>query len=113
MNVTPSSSARWMVRSDSASSGAAPYAPVMLIAPRPMRETSSVPRVVCFMHLSCQWVRGAGQRPGHNRGMPARPRPSTGDFPVQYVTRILFSDLDAQMHVNNIAYARWFQEGRS
>ena len=45
--------------------------------------------------------------------MPARPRPSTGDFPVQYVTRILFSDLDAQMHVNNIAYARWFQEGRS
>jgi acyl-CoA thioester hydrolase len=45
--------------------------------------------------------------------MPARPRPRTGDFPVQYVTRILFSDLDAQMHVNNIAYARWFQEGRS
>ncbi len=45
--------------------------------------------------------------------MPARPRPIAADFPVQYVTRILFSDLDAQMHVNNIAYARWFQEGRS
>jgi acyl-CoA thioester hydrolase len=65
------------------------------------------------MHLSSQCVRGAGRGPGDNRGMPARPRPSTGDFPVQYVTRILFSDLDAQMHVNNIAYARWFQEGRS
>jgi acyl-CoA thioester hydrolase len=45
--------------------------------------------------------------------MPALPRPATGDFPVQYATRILFSDLDAQMHVNNIAYARWFQEGRA
>ncbi len=45
--------------------------------------------------------------------MPARLRPSADDFPVQYSTRILFSDLDAQMHVNNIAYARWFQEGRS
>jgi acyl-CoA thioester hydrolase len=45
--------------------------------------------------------------------MPSRPRPTAGDFPVQYSTRILFSDLDAQMHVNNIAYARWFQEGRA
>ena len=45
--------------------------------------------------------------------MPALPRPSLDDFPVQYSTRILFSDLDAQMHVNNIAYGRWFQEGRS
>ena len=45
--------------------------------------------------------------------MPARPRPAIQDFPVQYATRILFSDLDAQMHVNNIAYARWFQEGRA
>jgi acyl-CoA thioester hydrolase len=45
--------------------------------------------------------------------MPALPRPVIADFPVSYDTRILFSDLDAQMHVNNQAYARWFQEGRS
>ena len=45
--------------------------------------------------------------------MPRPPRPSLDDFPVRYVTRILFSDLDAQMHVNNIAYVRWFQEGRA
>jgi acyl-CoA thioester hydrolase len=45
--------------------------------------------------------------------MPRGPEPKIHDFPVHYVTRILFSDLDAQQHVNNIAYARWFQEGRA
>jgi len=45
--------------------------------------------------------------------MPRGPVPTVQDFPVHYVTRILFSDLDAQMHVNNIAYIRWFQEGRA
>ncbi len=45
--------------------------------------------------------------------MPRGPVPTVHDFPVHYVTRILFSDLDAQMHVNNIAYVRWFQEGRA
>jgi acyl-CoA thioester hydrolase len=51
--------------------------------------------------------------PGNNPLMPRGPVPTVHDFPVQYVTRILFSDLDAQLHVNNIAYARWFQEGRA
>ncbi len=45
--------------------------------------------------------------------MPRGPAPTVHDFPVHFVTRILFSDLDANLHVNNLAYARWFQEGRA
>lgn len=58
MWVTPSSSARWMVRIDSASSNApsAVYVPDMLIAPRPSRPTSRVPRCAFFMMVPCLLV---------------------------------------------------------
>src|SRR3954447_20187686 len=50
MKVTPSSSARWMVRMDSASSLPAPVYPNDIpIAPRPIRETSRSPNLMCFI----------------------------------------------------------------
>jgi acyl-CoA thioester hydrolase len=47
-------------------------------------------------------------------------RPSTdkrrlelGNYPLRFQTRALYSDVDANRHVNNVAYARWFEEGRA
>ncbi len=45
--------------------------------------------------------------------MPRLVPPPLAGYPVSYETRILFSDLDAQRHVNNVAFARWFEEGRA
>src|SRR6185436_10651256 len=67
MWVTPRSSARWMVRIDSASSRPPPvvYVPAMVMAPRPIRETSRPPSDACFIRYSL-WgsscVIGRGRR---------------------------------------------------
>ena len=53
MKVTPRSSARWIVRMDSASSLPAPvYAADMPIVPRPMRDTSRSRSLLCFTSFS-------------------------------------------------------------
>jgi acyl-CoA thioester hydrolase len=35
------------------------------------------------------------------------------NYPLRYESRALYSDVDANRHVNNVAYARWFEEGRA
>lgn len=35
------------------------------------------------------------------------------NYPLRYEARALYSDVDANRHVNNVAYARWFEEGRA
>lgn len=35
------------------------------------------------------------------------------NYPLRYETRALYSDVDANRHVNNVAFARWFEEGRA
>src|SRR3954453_5142453 len=53
MSVTPRSGAGGVGRRDSASPVPAPvYAPDMPMPPRPMRPTSSVPRLMCFMSVA-------------------------------------------------------------
>jgi acyl-CoA thioester hydrolase len=47
-------------------------------------------------------------RPQHDK---RRLRPE--NYPLRYETRALYSDVDANRHVNNVAYARWFEEGRA
>jgi acyl-CoA thioester hydrolase len=34
------------------------------------------------------------------------------NYPLRFEARSLYSDVDTNRHVNNIAYARWFEEGR-
>jgi acyl-CoA thioester hydrolase len=34
------------------------------------------------------------------------------NYPLRFDARSLYSDVDTNRHVNNIAYARWFEEGR-
>jgi acyl-CoA thioester hydrolase len=34
-------------------------------------------------------------------------------YPLRFETRALYSDVDANRHVNNVAFARWFEEGRA
>jgi acyl-CoA thioester hydrolase len=33
-------------------------------------------------------------------------------YPLRFEVRALYSDVDTNRHVNNVAYARWFEEGR-
>jgi acyl-CoA thioester hydrolase len=40
----------------------------------------------------------------------SRLRPET--YPLRFEVRALYSDVDTNRHVNNVAYARWFEEGR-
>lgn len=35
------------------------------------------------------------------------------NYPLAYEVRALYADVDANRHVNNVAYARWFEEGRA
>lgn len=35
------------------------------------------------------------------------------NYPLQFTTRALYSDMDAFRHVNNIAFSRWFEEARA
>ena len=44
---------------------------------------------------------------------PDRRRPRPEDYPLRFETRALYSDVDANRHVNNVAHARWFEEGRA
>jgi acyl-CoA thioester hydrolase len=50
---------------------------------------------------------------------PAGRAPLTGlqrqldSYPLRFQTRALYSDVDANRHVNNVAFARWFEEGRA
>jgi acyl-CoA thioester hydrolase len=39
-------------------------------------------------------------------------RLAPGSYPLRFETRALYSDVDTNRHVNNVAYARWFEEGR-
>jgi acyl-CoA thioester hydrolase len=34
-------------------------------------------------------------------------------YPDRWRTRVQYSDVDANRHVNNVAYARWFEEART
>jgi acyl-CoA thioester hydrolase len=34
-------------------------------------------------------------------------------YPLRFVTRSLYSDMDAFRHINNVAFSRWFEEGRA
>jgi acyl-CoA thioester hydrolase len=60
--------------------------------------------------------------PGHDdhAGRSERPLPLSGphrrrpeDYPLRFDTRALYSDVDANRHINNVAHARWFEEGRA
>lgn len=42
---------------------------------------------------------------------PARLLPGT--YAARFATQVQYSDVDANRHVNNVAYARWFEEARS
>jgi acyl-CoA thioester hydrolase len=46
-------------------------------------------------------------RPQHDK---RRLRPE--NYPLRFDARALYSDVDTNRHVNNVAYARWFEEGR-
>ena len=35
------------------------------------------------------------------------------NYPLRFETRALYSDVDTNRHVNNVAYARWFEESRA
>src|SRR3954469_6754867 len=58
MWVTPRSRARWIVAMDSASSRSPPevYVPAIVIAPRPIRDTSRAPRCALRMSAPAVWV---------------------------------------------------------
>jgi acyl-CoA thioester hydrolase len=34
------------------------------------------------------------------------------NYPLRFETRSLYSDVDTNRHVNNVAYGRWFEESR-
>src|SRR6476660_1944003 len=72
MWVTPRSNARWMARIDSASSTRPPvvYMPAMVMAPRPIRETSSPPRLTCFMTVFLSLVSSSQGHPEEHEGEP-------------------------------------------
>jgi acyl-CoA thioester hydrolase len=42
-----------------------------------------------------------------------RRRLEPANYPLRFETRALYGDVDANRHVNNVAYARWFEEGRA
>jgi acyl-CoA thioester hydrolase len=35
------------------------------------------------------------------------------NYPLRFETRALYADVDTNRHVNNVAFARWFEEGRA
>src|SRR3954465_8571679 len=88
MWVTPRSRARWIVAMDSASSRPPPEVevPAIVIAPRPIRDTSRAPRCALRMSAPAAWVgrvvastlsRGSGGRQPLSRG-------GTGSDSVRY-----------------------------
>jgi acyl-CoA thioester hydrolase len=36
-----------------------------------------------------------------------------GNYPLRYTSRVLFADMDGFRHINNVAIARFFEEGRA
>lgn len=54
---------------------------------------------------------GAAARPPRARDDAGRTDPAS--YPLLFEVRAMYSDLDTNRHVNNVAYARWFEEGRS
>jgi len=36
-----------------------------------------------------------------------------GNYPLRYTSRALFADMDGFRHINNVAIARFFEEGRA
>jgi acyl-CoA thioester hydrolase len=42
-----------------------------------------------------------------------RRRLEPANYPLRFEARALYSDVDANRHVNNVAYVRWFEEGRA
>jgi acyl-CoA thioester hydrolase len=48
-----------------------------------------------------------------SRPQQDRRRLELENYPLRFETRALYSDVDTNRHVNNVAYARWFEEGRA
>lgn len=61
--------------------------------------------------------RDPGGHPRPHRGPPLtapdKARLRLESYPLRFEARALYSDVDANRHVNNVAYARWFEEGRA